>query len=307
MTAFYHPLDIPFVKMHGLGNDFIMLHCGDLPDAMNTNEAKRALAKQWCNRHWGIGADGLIIAQLPTTPGAVATFDYWNSDGTIAQMCGNGIRCFAHYLREQGWTNATNFDVDSPIGLMHLIITENNLVTVNMGSPILDGTKFPCNLPLAQQTTPPVDIPVSVEGTEIPMTLVSMGNPHALIFTDELDHNLDPAQAGPVIEQHSIFPERTNVEFVSMQDDHHASVVVWERGCGFTQACGTGACATAVGAILKGKAASPITITLPGGDLHIEWDSNTQHAPVMMTGPATTVFKGTFTVETPSTISASMV
>lgn len=306
---------VPFIKMHGLGNDFIMVNSADLPESLNTQEGKSQLAKQWCNRHWGIGADGLIIAQPAVNPDSIATFDYWNSDGTIAQMCGNGIRCFAYYLQQQGWTDASEFNVDSLIGPMTLTImdsperdkTEGHpqqdpQIRVNMGAPILDAAKFPSTLPEAQATNPPVDIAVCLDTASsqtIPISLVSMGNPHALIFTDEINESLPPETFGPLIETLDIFPERTNVEFIQMNSPNHAHVTVWERGCGFTQACGTGACATAVGAILKGRGTSPMTISLPGGDLTIEWDKTTPNAPVMMTGPATQVFSGILPLQKP--------
>lgn len=301
-------IPLPFTKMHGLGNDFVMLNHTDIPAEWNTLEGKKALAQTLCDRHWGIGGDGMIIVQPPTSPDAVATFDYWNNDGTVAEMCGNGIRCFALFVSHLGLTTHDKFVVDSLTGPKTLSIQPNQQVVVNMGPPELRGEHFPCTLPEAMNKIPALKIPLTVEFNSspltLPITLVNMGNPHALLFVEDIDRPLDPSVIGPLLETHPAFPQKTNVEFITQTSKHHAHVVVWERGCGLTQACGTGACATAVGAILQGKAKSPVTVTLPGGDLQIEWNGlsvNTSEqtvtkAPlpdVFMTGPATIAFQGT--------------
>jgi diaminopimelate epimerase len=285
---------LAFTKMHGLGNDFVMLE--HAPDTTNMPQ----LVAQLCNRHTGIGADGVIWPEKPSDPSRFdIQFVYTNSDGSRAEMCGNGIRCFARYLvpRAAAW----GLDLSKPItaetlaGPIVLQLNPDDSVTVDMGHPILDPSRIPTTL---TGSTLLLNQPVAVLDQTVYLTPVSMGNPHAIIFTDHVldnqttNSNLDPALYGPAMEIHPAFPAKTNVEFVTVTSPDHVQVVVWERGCGFTLACGTGACAVAVAGVLLGKTNHTVTVSLPGGDLLIEWPDPT--ATVTMTGPATTVYTGHF-------------
>jgi len=286
---------LPFVKMHGLGNDFVMLRHEDLSlslqQAQQTDDALSALAAKLCDRHWGIGADGLIVALPATSPEAVRRFAYWNSDGSVSAMCGNGIRCFALYLKDLGLVMGNSVTVETAIGLRTLTFTDENLITVDMGAPLLEAQTIPSDwkaLGLGSADDSVIQHSITVEGKNFPITLVNMGNPHCVIFQDDLTTPLDPAIFGPLLEVHPLFPQKINVEFVTQQGPNHWDVVVWERGCGFTQACGTGACAVAVATIQTGKSTGPQRIALPGGDLLIDDNGHT----VAMTGPAVVSFTG---------------
>lgn len=285
---------IPFTKMHGLGNDFVML-AG--PDAVGLSlhpdrdkETLERLAAFLCDRHFGVGADGLILPAPPTDPSRFDTrFVYLNSDGTWAEMCGNGIRCFALYVRDLGLVSKDAFTVETLAGPISPKINADRTVTVDMGAPILEPTQIPF---AAEGASVPVQRhSLAVLDKQVPVTPVSMGNPHCLVFQDELPAALDPAVYGPALEKHPAFPAKTNVEFVEVIHSKHLKVTVWERGCGFTLACGTGACATAVGAIMLGKAEHDVDVELPGGILRIQWDGQPQ-SHVLMSGPATYVFQG---------------
>lgn len=269
--------------MHGLGNDFVMLRGSDLPKMLwETPGALEKLAATLCDRHFGIGADGLILdAPASDASRFDVRFVYLNSDGSWAEMCGNGIRCFARFVSDQGVITQSGFTAETLAGPISPRINADQTVTVDMGPPVLEG----------QHT-------LNVLGQEFQVTLVNMGNPHCLIFQDDLAAPLDPAVFGPVIETHAMFPAKTNVEFLTLKDDNTLDCVVWERGCGFTLACGTGACASAVGAIQLGKLSgdSAVKVILPGGPLTIEWAG--EGHPVLMTGPATYAYTGTISVET---------
>jgi diaminopimelate epimerase len=287
---------IPFTKMHGLGNDFVMVTAADLPPELLTDSgnALSELAARVCDRHFGIGADGLIIAAPPTDPDRFdIQFIYYNGDGSKAEMCGNGIRCFALYVRDHNLVATDSMRVETPAGLIQPHVNPDRTVTVNMGQPILEPAKIPFNPGNAPASLPLKQVPLSVLGQAVPVTPISMGNPHCIIFQDDLPTALDPAQYGPAIETHSQWPAKTNVEFVRVLDRQTLEVVVWERGCGFTLACGTGACATAVAGVLCGKSEPKVTIHLPGGPLVIQWLQHTS-GEVMMSGPAQAVFSGAF-------------
>lgn len=295
-------IKIPFTKMHGLGNDFVMLSGPDIagldlhPD--RNKETLEKLAAFLCDRHFGVGADGLI---LPVPASDASQFDtrfvYLNSDGTWAEMCGNGIRCFALFVRDLGLVNRDAFTVETLAGPISPKINADRTVTVDMGAPILEPARIPFSAEGAQ--IPSLRLPLQVLDQTVPVTPVSMGNPHCLIFQDELAADLDPAIYGPVLEKHPAFPAKTNVEFIKTLSRNHLKVTVWERGCGFTLACGTGACATAVAAILLNKAEHEVDVELPGGILRIQWDGQPE-SHVFMSGPATYVFKGE--IEVPAEI-----
>lgn len=284
--------------MHGLGNDFVMLHPNDIPEGADLQK----LAALLCHRQFGIGADGLITIGTPSDPSQFDTkFVYLNSDGSWAEMCGNGIRCFALYAKEKGFIQSDEFTAETLAGPISPKINTDGTVTVNMGAPILTPAQIPFKDSLGKSIIE--NETMTVLDTPVKLSAVSMGNPHCLIFNDDQTTQLPPDVYGPAIETSPVFPNKTNVEFIDIIDEHTVNVVVWERGCGFTLACGTGACAVAVAGIRLNKVKSPVTVQLPGGNLTIEWSFNANNAeqnkpqPVFMTGPATTVFNGVVTLD----------
>ncbi len=259
---------IKFEKWQGLGNDFVIL---------NEEKATSEFAKKMCDRNFGIGADGLFS---PTkTDDTDIGWDFYNSDGSVAQMCGNGIRCFAKFARENKLVNKDEFSVKTLAGTIIPKILPDGRVCVNMGKPILEAEKIPV------ESKTPQDF--EVEGFRA--CAISMGNPHCVIFTDDDSKKL-ALEYGPKIEVHKLFPEKTNVEFVQIKNRARVRLDVYERGCGITLACGTGACATVVAGILKGFLDNTVTVELPGGELTIEYNGEN----VYMTGSATKVFDGEF-------------
>ena len=271
-----------FTKMHGIGNDYVYVNCFK-EEIENPSELARVVS----NRNFGVGSDGLILIR----PSEKADFqmDMYNSDGSQAEMCGNGIRCVGKYVYDYGLTDKTQITVDTLAGIKYLDLTVEDgkvsKIRVNMGEPILK----PELVPVISPEDPAVDIPIEVKGKKYNMTCVSMGNPHAVIFMDHVK-DLDIEVIGPYFENHTCFPKRTNTEFVEILDRNTVNMRVWERGAGETLACGTGACATAVACVLNDKTEDKITVHLLGGDLQIEWDRETNQ--IYMTGPATTVFDG---------------
>ena len=273
-----------FTKMHGIGNDYVYVNCFE-ESIKNPAEVSKFVS----DRHFGIGSDGLILI----SPSAKADFrmNIYNADGSQAEMCGNGIRCVAKYVYDYGLTDKTEISVETLAGIKYLKLQVENgkvaTVEVNMGAPILEPKK----IPVAVENNPVVDVPVEVKGKTYHMTCVSMGNPHAIIFMDNVKE-LDIEAIGPYFENHPVFPKRTNTEFVEVLDKNTVNMRVWERGSDETLACGTGACAVAVASILNGLVDrdQPVTVKLLGGDLNIFWDENDDQ--VYMTGPATTVFDG---------------
>ncbi len=271
-----------FTKMHGLGNDYVYVNC-----FQEKIENPSKVAKYVSDRHFGIGSDGLIMIN----PSEVADFEMemYNADGSRGEMCGNGIRCVAKYVYDYGLTDKTSISVETLGGIKYLDLTVKDgkviMVKVDMGTPILK----PELIPIVADGDMVVNEPIIVDRTEYRMTGVSMGNPHAVIYMDNIkDLNLD--QLGPKFENHERFPKRINTEFVKFIDRHTLEMRVWERGSGETMACGTGACAVAVASILNGLTEEKVTVKLLGGDLQIEWDR--EEDKVYMTGPATTVFDG---------------
>lgn len=280
-----------FTKMHGCGNDYIYVN--GFTEQVPANE-KPDLVKRLSDRHFGIGGDGVIFIN----PSDVADFEMemYNADGTRAEMCGNGIRCVAKFVYDKGLTDKEEITVVSAGKVKTLKLTIEGktatergsvkLVRVNMGAPILTPSEVPV---LSTSEEPLVAAPIFVDGQEYRMTCVSMGNPHAVIFMDDVK-NLDIASIGPKFENHDRFPRRTNTEFVEVIDRHTVFMRVWERGTGETLACGTGSCATAVACVLNGLTDEQITVKLLGGELLVEWyrEENT----IYMTGPAEIVFEG---------------
>ena len=269
-----------FTKMHGCGNDYIYVDCTQqpLPDP-------NGVALKLSDRHFGIGSDGLILI----CPSDQADFRMamYNSDGSEGAMCGNGIRCVAKFCYDKGLTDKTTISVETKGGMKYLDLTvEDGVVTwvkVDMGAPSVQAD----TIPVVGMGDPVIGQPVTVGGKEWVMTCVSMGNPHAVVWCDNVD-GLEIEKIGPLFEHHEMFPDRTNTEFVKVLDRNNAQMRVWERGAGETLACGTGACATAYAAWRNGLCDRNVTVHLIGGDLNIEITDGS----VFMTGPATTVFEG---------------
>jgi diaminopimelate epimerase len=282
-------MEIQFKKMHGTLNDFVLLH-----DMNNEVHLTREQIVGVCDRRGGVGADGIIVVR----PSDSADFfmDYMNSDGSLAEMCGNGIRCLAKYAYDNGLTKKTVLPVETRAGVKVVEIFTAadgtvDRVRVDMGKPLFQPEVIPVLIP--GTGTPFLDHPITALGRELRATILSMGNPHCVIFVDE-DPDPFPAQFGPVLEIHPLFPARTNVEFVKVIDRSRLKMRVWERGSGETFSCGTGACASAVAGSLKGLTDSRAVVELRGGDLEIEW--NGIDSSVFMTGTATLVYQGVITI-----------
>lgn len=278
---------VPFTKMHGLGNDYIYFDCVDEPDMIgNPAETARRLS----DRHFGIGGDGIVLV-LPDSD-ADFRMRMFNSDGSEAEMCGNAIRCVAKLLKDTGRAPENAVDVKTGAGILHIDIATNadgsfEYATVDMGEPILDGP----TIPVAVDSNPVAGLKIPLpDGTEIKATCVSMGNPHAVVFVDEITDR-DVLERGPAVETNPLFPNRINVEFAKIVSKNEIEMRVWERGAGETLACGTGASATLVAAVLNGLTDRKATLKLLGGDLVVEWRERDNR--VMMTGPAETAFRGT--------------
>lgn len=284
-------MELEFVKMEGIGNDFIILN--DLNRTIESVKPYPDLAKQLCSRHFGIGADGILLI-LPSDDHDFK-LRIFNSDGSSAQMCGNGIRCVARYVFETGIITKQTMQVDTLAGTVvpEVIIGEDGQVVsvqVDMGEPVLTCKQIPfiCDKVQAVEET------LSVGDRTYSVTTVSMGNPHAVVFVDDI-HSVDVKQVGQAIENHDRFPEKTNVEFIQVAADDELIMKVWERGAGITLACGTGACASLVAACLTGRVKEKAVIHLDGGDLDIFWNKKRNH--LFMQGPATFVFKGSIQLD----------
>lgn len=271
-----------FTKMQGLGNDYVYVNGFE-----EKIENPSKLAVKVSDRHFGIGSDGLILIN----PSKAADFEMemYNADGSRGEMCGNGIRCVAKYVYDYGLTDKTQISIETLGGIKYLELTVEEgkvvQVQVDMGKPELRPGKIPV---IAEGDTV-IDAPIEVEGKIYKMTGVSMGNPHIVIYMDDID-NLEIEKIGPKFENHKRFPNRINTEFVEVLDRNTVKMRVWERGSGETLACGTGACAVAVSCILNGLTEDEVTVRLLGGDLFIKWDR--EKNTVYMTGPAETVFDG---------------
>ncbi|HLI26229.1 MAG TPA: diaminopimelate epimerase [Chloroflexota bacterium] len=274
-----------FVKMHGLGNDFIVVDL--LARGQERPDSEwAALAVRLCDRHFGVGADGVLLA-LPSEAADVR-MRIFNSDGSEAEMCGNGIRCLARYARDRG-LGGDRLRVETLAGVLELTFADaGRAVRVDMGPPRLAARE----IPVALDGERVIDQPIEVDGYRWRFTAVSMGNPHAVVFLAPEELAALPLERiGPQVEHHPLFPARTNFHAVAVTSPHSATVRVWERGAGPTLACGTGACAVTVAGVLKGLLESPVDVTLPGGTLRIAWEPD---GHVYMTGPAEYVFRGTW-------------
>lgn len=270
-----------FLKMHGIGNDFIMTH--GYTDA----QVKLIVPSipRLCDRRKGIGADGVIFVMDAQGEAADFRMRIFNADGSEPQMCGNGIRCFALYLHVMGISSKPDQVIETGAGPI-TTVREHDQIKVSMGAPILDAQKIPTSKDAGRAIMEPIEIDRKV----FHVTAVSMGNPHGVVYADELTDEL-VLHYGALLGKHSFFPEQANIEFITVLSDNEIAMRVYERGCGETLACGTGACAAVVSGIINKKHANAVTVHLLGGDLFIEWDGDPQH-PVMMKGPAEVVFRG---------------
>ncbi|MCP4003016.1 MAG: diaminopimelate epimerase [bacterium] len=275
---------MPFAKMHGAGNDFVVINClaGDPVDDWET------FAQRVLDRRFGVGGDQLLLVQ--PSDRADAFMGIRNADGSVAEMCANGIRAFFKYLRDRKLIETDRATVETLAGVVTPRWLGNDLIEVEMTPPILDPARIPTTL---GGGNPLVDVPLEVDGQTLRVTPVSMGNPHCVVFVD------DPEKAaveslGPKLENHSAFPQRTNVEFVAVRSRDELEQRTWERGAGETLACGSGACATCVAGVLSGRTARDVKIRLRGGELRLHWPEN--DGPVWLTGPAAHVFDGEWTL-----------
>ncbi|QDU06195.1 Diaminopimelate epimerase [Gimesia chilikensis] len=274
-----------FTKMHGAGNDYVYVNCFE--ESLPEDIASLAMAVS--DRHKGIGSDGLIL--ICPSEKADARMRMFNADGSESEMCGNGVRCVAKYVYDHGIAKQQTLKIETGAGVLHLDLelagSRVSQVRVNMGQPILKSAEIPTLLP----GDPPVDADLDLGDQSLKVTCVSMGNPHCITFVDELnDHWVHGI--GPKVEIHPMFPNRVNAEFIEVVSPSELKMRVWERGSGETQACGTGACASAVAGALTGRSERNVLIHLPGGDLRLEW---AEAGEVYMTGPAVEVYAGVWT------------
>lgn len=277
-------MNMKFTKMHGCGNDYVYVDC---TNEMIENPSE--VSKYVSDRHFGIGSDGLILICSSET--ADFRMAMYNADGSEGAMCGNGIRCVAKYVYDKGLTDKKNISIETKSGIRELELTVEDgkvsLVKVNMGAPILKAKDIPVDV----DTEKCIDSDINVDGKDYKITCVSMGNPHAVTFIDEDVKTFPIEKIGPKFENHPMFPDRVNTEFVQVLNRHEVNMRVWERGSGETLACGTGTCATVVACVLNGLTDDEVTVHLLGGDLFIKYDR--ENDTVWMTGPAVIAFEGT--------------
>jgi len=276
---------IKFVKMHGIGNDYIFI------DARNISiQNPEEIAVKMSNRHFGVGSDGLIL--ILCSRSADFRMRMFNSDGSEAEMCGNGIRCFAKYLYDKGITGAMNISVETYAGIKYINLFIRNKkvekVRVDMGEPLLQRDE----IPMQGDSGMVIDESLHLNGVKFNISAISMGNPHVVIFVEDVK-NFPVGKYGPLIENHPVFPNRTNVEFVEIINENEVMVRTWERGSGETLACGTGASAVTVSGVLAYRLSRKINVHLLGGNLEIEWSEENNH--IYLTGPAVEVFEGYWT------------
>jgi len=270
---------LKFAKMHGLGNDFVVLD-GIRQTVSLTPEQLRYLA----DRNFGVGCDQILLVEKASQEGVDFRYRIFNADGSEVEQCGNGARCFVRFVHEQGLTEKREIRVETKKGLITPRLEANGLVTVDMGEPRF----LPADIPFLHDEDVIIHL-LDVADETLEISVVSMGNPHAVQVVDSVD-TAPVAEHGPLIERHARFPQRVNAGFMQIVDQHAIKLRVFERGSGETLACGTGACAAAVAGIRRGLLASPVRVTTRGGDLTIAWGGPGR--PVLMTGPAVTVFSG---------------
>lgn len=282
-------MKIPFTKMQGTGNDFVVVDCLAQP-----LEDAAEVARRLCDRRFGIGADQMLLVQPSPVKDADFRMAIFNADGSEVEMCGNGIRCFAKYLRDHGLTGKNEIKVHTDAGMIVPALRSDGLVRVDMGEPVLAGPRIPSSF----TGEPVVAQPLQVLDKTFAVTLVSMGNPHCVIFVDDVAA-FPLEKYGPATERHAAFPRRINTEYIQVLDRGNLKMRVWERGAGETMACGTGASAALVAAVLNDKADRAAQLHLKGGVLAIEWSASDNH--VYMTGPAVEVFQGTIDLSAAAT------
>ncbi len=267
-------ITINITKMQGCGNDFVVL---DYSEYEKTNMPMSDLAVKLCDRHFGIGADGMIIPDTKPNDETDIAWYFYNSDGSTAQMCGNGMRCFAKYVYDKKLVDKKQFSVKTLAGVIKPEIQDNGTVKVNMGTPILEDAKIPFK---GERT-------VQIRDKKFDLTPVSMGNPHCIIFTQE-DPMYLAQNYGPDMEKHPYFPEKTNTEFVKILSRNEIDMRVYERGCGITLACGTGACASVVACVLNNLTEQNVKVNLLGGSVNVEWSGNQENPnkDIFLIGPA---------------------
>jgi len=269
---------IKIAKMQGCGNDFAVI---DYEEYKKTNLPMSELAKKVCDRHFGIGADGMIIPDTTPNNETDIAWYFYNSDGTTAQMCGNGMRCFAKYVYDRGLVNKKTFSVKTEAGIIKPEILDDGMIKVNMSKPILEPAKIPFN------RNNNLNQKIQIEDREFLINAVSMGNPHCVIFTEE--NVVDMAKKyGPALEKHELFPEKTNVEFVKILSRNEIDFCVYERGCGITLACGTGACASVAAGVLNNLTDCKVKVNLLGGSVIVDWceHSDSELGNIYLIGPA---------------------
>ena len=271
-----------FTKMQGIGNDYVYVNCFE-----EKVEDPAALAKFVSDRHFGIGSDGLIL--IKPSKNADFTMDMYNADGSQGEMCGNGIRCVAKYVYDKGLTDQQQISIETLAGIKYLDLTVEDgkvvLVRVDMGEPELIAEK----IPVIADSEKVIDAPIEIDGTTYHMTCVSMGNPHCVVFMNDVE-DFEIEKTGPLFENHEIFPDRVNTEFIHVIDEKTIDMRVWERGSGETLACGTGACASVVACVLNHKTEDEVLVHLLGGDLEVRYDS--EKNTVLLTGPAEFICTG---------------
>ena len=275
-----------FTKYQGVGNDFVMF-----ADPDNQFELNEHLVARLCDRRFGVGGDG-VIRVTPGIAGGDLFMDYWNSDGSIGEMCGNGVRCLALFAGEEGLTSASELHVDTRAGQKHLWVLDEGLVRVDMGAPIFEATEIPLDW-----DGDPLHVKLETSAEVVEAACVSMGNPHGVLFVEDPD--AAPVRTlGPVLERNPVFPNGANIEFIKVESADRIQMRVWERGSGETFACGTGACAVGVIGRLLGGTDEKVTVAQPGGEVTIEWaGSLVDPQPVYMTGPAVKTFEGELDLE----------
>ena len=284
-------MKLQFTKMHGAGNDFIVI------DAINQDiDFTPAQWQRLADRRFGIGADQILVVEKPRLPGCDFRYRIYNNDGGEVEQCGNGARAFVKFVSEKGLSSKASIRVETMAGIIAPRLELDGSITVDMGAPVLEPALVPfdaaglAGVAEGSDTLWPLDLALPGHSSPVLVSVVSMGNPHAVQVVDDVDAQ-DLEQSGPLIEHHPRFPRRVNAGYLQIIDRHHVKLRVYERGAGETLACGTGACAAAVAGILRGRLDSPVRISARGGELSIAWQGPGH--PVLMTGPAVTVFEGT--------------
>jgi len=276
-------MKLSFTKMQGLGNDFVVIDAYSQPVSLSS-----AQIKQIADRHFGVGCDQLLVVEKSENPDVDFRYRIFNADGGEVEQCGNGARCFVRYVHDKGLTKKSQICVETASGIIYPKLEDNGLVTVDMGAPRFEPTQIPF---IADQQA--ITYTLNVGHETVTISAISMGNPHAVQVVENVE-TAPVVTQGAKIETHERFPQRVNAGFMEIADEHHIKLRVFERGAGETLACGTGACAAAVAGIRLGKLQSPVMVRMRGGELSISWEGN--DSPVMMTGPAVTVFDGQLTL-----------